>query len=348
MNLLRELSNLVNAIFSVRKPHSSTRHTSERRNTYSPSRSNDTHSPSQVQQDIPISAPEEHLVWKNLNQGRSPTEGLNIVEEDRDIWKPFEQNGLDAINIQAASLFEQTVADYLRELTAPFGGKVFTNMIVPFGEERTAEVDCVVLLEDGLVVVECKNYGGTIYCNFDEKKNWVQYMGNGKSYPFYSPVAQNATHMRALCYACGLEPSRCVSLIVFSDKAVLKGIPPDTGNTVVMRYDELPTLDVSPREDQLLEPQRYQFVKAMLERFSSASPEVRYAHKKYAQAVKQKASDTYKADRVCKDPKPIQSEGMLLCPYCRERLIRRHSRTGHEFLGCSAYPACHYTHDLIG
>ncbi|MDR1734380.1 MAG: type I DNA topoisomerase [Oscillospiraceae bacterium] len=42
----------------------------------------------------------------------------------------------------------------------------------------------------------------------------------------------------------------------------------------------------------------------------------------------------------CKNAKPLIQELPALCPLCNARLVKRRSKAGREFYGCSAYPKC--------
>lgn len=74
--------------------------------------------------------------------------------------------------------------------------QIFRNVYIPTKNGRTSEIDLIVLSKKGLLVLECKNYGGNIYGDAARKK-WVQYLGNKKSY-FYNPLLQNKNHAKHL------------------------------------------------------------------------------------------------------------------------------------------------------
>lgn len=74
--------------------------------------------------------------------------------------------------------------------------QIFRNLYVPTRNGKTSEIDLIVISKKGLLVFECKNYGGNIYGDA-RRTNWIQYIGNQKNY-FYSPLLQNKNHVKHL------------------------------------------------------------------------------------------------------------------------------------------------------
>lgn len=74
--------------------------------------------------------------------------------------------------------------------------QIFRNVYIPISDNRTAEIDLIIVSKKGLFVIECKNYAGNIYGDMNRKK-WIQYVGSKKSY-FYNPFLQNLGHVKAL------------------------------------------------------------------------------------------------------------------------------------------------------
>ena len=61
--------------------------------------------------------------------------------------------------------------------------------------EQTVQIDHIVVNQNGIFVIETKNYSGTIYGD-DEQREWTQILGYGNVVnKFYSPVKQNASHI---------------------------------------------------------------------------------------------------------------------------------------------------------
>lgn len=74
--------------------------------------------------------------------------------------------------------------------------QILRNVYIPTSDGKTSEIDLLAVSKKGLLVFECKNYGGNIYGDAKRPK-WIQYLGRKKSY-FYNPLMQNRTHVRHL------------------------------------------------------------------------------------------------------------------------------------------------------
>ena len=76
-------------------------------------------------------------------------------------------------------------------------GFVINNLIIE-ENDRSNQMDHILISKKGIFCVETKNYSGTIYGD-DKRKEWTQVFNFGKQkYNFYSPVIQNKNHIRAL------------------------------------------------------------------------------------------------------------------------------------------------------
>lgn len=106
-------------------------------------------------------------------------------------------------------------------LNGPFGN-VLHDIIVPDGHGGLTQIDHVALTGAGLLVVETKNYSGTIFGTAKDAQ-WTQRLG-GRSYSFQNPLHQNHLHVSALRALLPLVPVR--EHVVFAGGSVFpKGIP---------------------------------------------------------------------------------------------------------------------------
>lgn len=138
--------------------------------------------------------------------------------------------------------FEREVHYTLTQCTAQYDGCVIPHIYLPYNG-GTTEIDCVAILPSHIICVECKCYTGIIYANYDEHKNWVQSLGKGNNYQFYSPVKQNAMHVRALRTVLGLNEEQCESLIVFPDNTKLMKLPTRDA-AAICRKSSIPCLNI--------------------------------------------------------------------------------------------------------
>ena len=100
--------------------------------------------------------------------------------------------------IHSGVLGEKKAQKFIRGL--PRGYRVISNLKVCF-KGQSAEMDLVVIGENGIFVIETKNHNGTIKGTIEDK-NWCQYKtGRGGGHyqkEFYNPTKQVATHVYVL------------------------------------------------------------------------------------------------------------------------------------------------------
>lgn len=128
------------------------------------------------------------------------------------------------------------------------GGKFLFNVYIPTKNNRTTEIDVLLIHPKGLFVFECKNFGGWIF-GHEAHSKWTQtlplgYRRSRKEY-FYNPIMQNAAHIKHLKNLIG-ESKPMHSIIVFSDRCVLKNITVKCNNVSVINHNR-----VSPVLDQI-------------------------------------------------------------------------------------------------
>lgn len=83
-----------------------------------------------------------------------------------------------------------------RKLKVPH--KTLFNVCVPMPNGNYQEVDAIIITDNWLYVVECKNRGGVFTGTFEDK-NWVQKIGS-KTHSVYNVYLQNQDHITAIEY----------------------------------------------------------------------------------------------------------------------------------------------------
>ena len=76
-------------------------------------------------------------------------------------------------------------------------GKVLMNLNIPVSNNKTTEIDVILIHETGLYVFEVKHYKGTIYGK-NTDKSWTQYFIQAENQHFNNPILQNNYHISAL------------------------------------------------------------------------------------------------------------------------------------------------------
>lgn len=221
-------------------------------------------------------------------------------------------------------LGEYLVKHVLNNTLTSTGYPLFMNLIVPNCASRvgTAEIDALMLAREGIYVFESKNYGGWIFGSADEH-NWMASYSKAKKYPFYNPILQNRTHVKALAAYLGLPEGVFHSYIVFSQRCELKKVPAATDKYVVCKRPDL--RKVLTRD-----------MKRHTRCFTWE--EVKELNRK-VRALAEAAGENAREEHV-EQVKAAQQ----VCPRCGRVLVERHrKKDGVAFVACSGWPECTYT-----
>ncbi len=81
------------------------------------------------------------------------------------------------------------------------GCKFLFNVYIPKANNKTTEIDVLMICSQGLFVFESKNYSGWIFGN-EIQRSWTQTLPKGRGHSqkerFYNPIMQNASHIKYL------------------------------------------------------------------------------------------------------------------------------------------------------
>ncbi|MBQ2909874.1 MAG: NERD domain-containing protein [Bacilli bacterium] len=117
-------------------------------------------------------------------------------------------------------------------------GKILMNINIPIENNKTTEIDLLLIHETGIYVFETKHYKGTIYGR-DTDAFWTQFFRTTKNAHFKNPILQNRYHINALRKMFPTPP--IYSIIVFTnDDCVVKA-------TFDTRINDVCTLNDLPR-----------------------------------------------------------------------------------------------------
>lgn len=191
---------------------------------------------------------------------------------------------------------------------------VLKNVYIPY-QNKTTEIDVLMLHEKGIFVFESKNYSGWIFGSEDQL-NWTQSLQGGSKNKFYNPIRQNRTHIKALSEYLEKPMSEFISYIVFSERCTLKKVPEDTEDVVIVR--------------------RPNMLKKLRTKLKS-SP-IKYSRAEIDALAKRLEILTNRSD--CEKMQHIE-DIKTKCPFCGNQLVLRKGKYG-AFWGCSSYPKCHF------
>lgn len=197
---------------------------------------------------------------------------------------------------------------------------VFNDIIVPTSE-GTSQIDHVVIADQGIFVIETKNYQGTIYGN-DKSSEWYQYLGNNQ-YPFHNPLHQNYGHLKSLSNALQLPEEYFVSIIVFPNQTKLNIEARDA----VLHVYELADCIRNHMAKTPLTEEQISSSRELLNELTSPDSAKKQEHVAQVREKIQEKNEKINAD---------------ICPRCGGKLILRDGKYG-QFYGCSNYPRCGFT-----
>ena len=196
--------------------------------------------------------------------------------------------------------------------------KIINDVLVKFND-RTIQIDHIVISVYGIFVIEIKNYKGWI-TGSDNSEYWTKNMF-GNKYKFYNPVRQNKAHISALSRQLGLSFNKFIPIIVFSNRADLKintvhnVIYTTQINRVIKAYS-----DIKFSEDDI------QKLCNKISLLNIVSPKVRKQH-------------VLEVQNTIATKQHLIQQG--ICPRCGHSLILRNGKYG-DFYGCSRYPKCKF------
>ena len=187
-------------------------------------------------------------------------------------------------------------------------------------DHGTTQIDHIVLSAYGIFVIETKNYSGWIYGG-ERSDSWTKNM-YGRKYSFMNPIKQNYGHIKALSQKLGIPTSSFISIVVFTNRAQLKG---DFESTVIYA-------------NQLLDEIRYHNVARLSYYQISQYRDELIGSTGYDAEKKKRHVEEIRSNEAVK--RELLDSGF--CPKCGGRLVERKGKYG-SFYGCSNYPKCKFT-----
>lgn len=185
--------------------------------------------------------------------------------------------------------------------------------------DKTVQIDHLIISIYGIFIIETKNYSGWIYGK-EDSDYWIENKF-GKKYKFYNPLKQNYFHKKSLSTLLKIYEEKIISIVVFSGEAELKS--KIKGNIIYL--DELEDFIFKYNKPILsegyVEKIKYNLLKNIIN-----NKEIEELHIKNI-----RRNLIEKNRRINKG----------ICPKCGGRLVERKSNYG-KFIGCSNYPKCKF------
>ena len=132
---------------------------------------------------------------------------------------------------------ESLIYDQL-EILERQGARFLLNAYIPKRDGTRSEVDLIMVSQAGIFVIESKHYSGQVRGSKDEQY-WTQIKRNREINTFYNPIRQNESHCLYIGEYLGLDASKFMSYIVFSDKCEFKGLPKSSKHYRILHRRDL-------------------------------------------------------------------------------------------------------------
>ncbi len=212
---------------------------------------------------------------------------------------------------------ERRVAKRLNKLANKYDGKVINDVIIPGDNNKTSQIDHILIAPQGIYVVETKNYAGRVYGN-DNDEQWTQVLAYGHTKnKLYSPVKQNMTHIYRL-KALIDRKVRLESVVVF-----VNGNTAYINSEYVYSLRDLKHLIQDEDEKILLHNDVEDIYKRVME-YKNNPIATTKEHVKSIKAAKNGLDNN-------------------ICPRCGGKLVLRTSKKdGSQFYGCENFPKCKF------
>lgn len=198
--------------------------------------------------------------------------------------------------------------------------KIINDVMIPSGEDKTAQIDHIVISAYGIFVIETKNYKGWIYGS-ETSKNWTQVIYKTKN-QFYNPILQNKGHVKALKSLLADYPNiKYIPIVVFTSKADFKKL--NVSSHVIYSLGLNRTIKKYTEECIELDD-----IESISNLIINANNEDKSARKEHV-------------TRIRDNKENYTSVAGSECPWCGGLLVERQGKYG-KFTGCKNYPKCKF------
>lgn len=221
-----------------------------------------------------------------------------------------------------------------RKLTSLNEGKykVLNDILLQIDNDKTAQIDHIVVSTYGIFVIETKNWNGFITGGRDSYF-WSKRNSGNNIEIMKNPIKQNERHIEALKqifskYNININKELFYSLIVF-----VQGQKPkidDLNNCSVIPLNDL-VKKIHSYNKEILEESQIKELIELIQQENVEDIQTRLEHNERAKKVLQVQQDKIKEH---------------ICPLCNGELTYKNGLHG-KFYGCSNYPKCHFSIENI-
>lgn len=211
---------------------------------------------------------------------------------------------------------EKITARYLEKIN---GYKHIMNNVIINDNGKTRQIDHIAITENGIFIIETKNFSGQIYGR-EYSNEWKVYLGKNE-YAFQNPIRQNFAHTEKVKKLLQDKNKTIYSVVVFARTGKLKA---EVSREKVMYMDELKEYIES--KIKVLNNQEIDEIYKILN-------DTKVTNEEYLE------NHNYNVQRYIQGKKDKINNG--ICIKCNGKLVKREGPYG-EFYGCSNFPKCKY------
>lgn len=242
--------------------------------------------------------------------------------------KPINLNKRDSSKQQKGNDGEFLVAKELTTFLDESKYKVLNDILLQIDNDKTAQIDHIVVSTYGIFVIETKNWNGFITGGKDSYF-WSKRNSGNNIEIMKNPIKQNERHIEALKqifskYNININKELFYSLIVF-----VQGQKPkidDLNNCSVIPLNDL-VKKIHSYNKEILEKSQIEKLIELIQKENVKDKETRLKHNERAKKVLQDQQDKIKKH---------------ICPLCNGELIYKNGLHG-KFYGCFNYPKCDFS-----
>lgn len=225
------------------------------------------------------------------------------------------------------------------------GAKFLYNCYLPMENNKTTEIDLIMIHSSGIYVFESKNYSGWIFGS-EYSRTWTQTLPNGnraRKEHFLNPIMQNKLHIKWLVDKIG-ESIPIFSVIVFSERCALKKIDLNSTNVYVIKRN-IVTHTIREIEGKMgvcMSNDQVSRLYHKLYPFTQVTDDIKTRH---IQDIKTNSVGNTVVEGDTNITLRLVDENQI-CPRCNHKLVLKTTKrgvyAGSQFYGCSNYPKCRY------
>ena len=185
-------------------------------------------------------------------------------------------------------------------------------------DNKTCQIDHILINQFGIFVIETKNYSGRIY-GYENQHEWTQVLNYGKvKNKLYNPIHQNRTHIYHIHNILDDNSLPVISAVVFIK-----------GNTQFINASGIYTLKE---------------LRSLIKNGETTLP-VFKMKAVYNKLIAAKDSTITNREHISNINSMKQKIDENICPRCNQKLVLRKGKNG-DFMGCSSYPKCKFIKKL--